>query len=110
LEIGIFLMLVPWSAVWERNYFLDAFPSLRPILLNPAVKGAVAGLGLANVYVGLSELFHRWVKRRSGDDAARTRENLSFRPESGQTTAARFDSETDRDAANVDGKFLSSEK
>ncbi len=59
LEVGIFLLLVPWSAVWERNYFLEAYPSLRAILLAPAIRGAVAGLGLANIYMGLSEVLNR---------------------------------------------------
>jgi len=59
LEVGIFLTLVPWSAIWERNYFLEAYPSLRAILLAPALRGAVAGLGLANIYMGLSEVLNR---------------------------------------------------
>jgi hypothetical protein len=59
LEVGIFLTLVPWSAIWERNYFLEAYPSLRAFLLAPALRGAVAGLGLANIYVGLSEVLNR---------------------------------------------------
>jgi hypothetical protein len=59
LEVGIFLTLVPWSAIWERNYFLEAYPSLRAVLLAPAIRGAVAGLGLANIYVGLSEVMTR---------------------------------------------------
>jgi hypothetical protein len=59
LEVGIFLTLVPWSAIWERNYFLEAYPSLRSILLAPALRGAVAGLGLANIYMGLTELLNR---------------------------------------------------
>jgi hypothetical protein len=59
LEVGIFLTLVPWSAIWERNYFLEAYPSLRAILLAPAIRGAIAGLGLANIYVGLSEVLNR---------------------------------------------------
>lgn len=59
LEVGIFLILVPWSAIWERNYFLEAYPSLRAILLAPALRGAVAGLGLANIYMGLSEVLNR---------------------------------------------------
>lgn len=66
LEVGIFLLLVPWSAIWERNYFLQAFPSLRPLVLAPAFRGAVAGLGLANIYWGLSEL----LSRRRGRAAA----------------------------------------
>ena len=59
LEVGIFLTLVPWSAIWERNYFLEAYPSLRAILLAPTLRGAVAGLGLANIYMGLSEVLNR---------------------------------------------------
>jgi hypothetical protein len=59
VEVGIFLTLVPWSAIWERNYFLEAYPSLRAVLLAPALRGAVAGLGLANVYMGLSEVLNR---------------------------------------------------
>ena len=59
LEVGIFLTLVPWSPVWERNYFLETYPRLRPLLLAPSLRGAVAGLGLANIYLGFSEVFTR---------------------------------------------------
>ncbi len=59
LEVGFFLMLVPWSAIWERNYFLEAFPDLRPVLLSPTLRGAVCGLGLANVYLGVAEILNR---------------------------------------------------
>ena len=59
LEVGFFLMLVPWSAIWEHNYFLEAFPDLRPVLLSPSLRGAVCGLGLANVYLGVTEILNR---------------------------------------------------
>lgn len=59
IEVGIFLTLVPWSAIWERNYFLQLYPTLRAILLAPAVRGAVAGLGVANIYMGLREVLRR---------------------------------------------------
>lgn len=59
MEVGFFLTLVPWSPIWERNYFLEAYPGLGPILLAPSVRGAVVGLGLANIYMGLSEVFRR---------------------------------------------------
>lgn len=59
LEVGFFLILVPWSAIWERNYFLEAFPNLRPVLMSPTLRGAVCGLGVANVYVGLTEILNR---------------------------------------------------
>ena len=60
LEIGLFLTLVPWSAIWERNYFLEAYPGLRPYMLAPTLRGAVCGLGLANIYLGISEVLNRW--------------------------------------------------
>jgi hypothetical protein len=59
LEVGIFLALVPWSAIWERNYFLEVYPSFRSVVLAPAFRGAVAGLGLANIYLGLNEVLRR---------------------------------------------------
>jgi len=59
LEVGFFLILVPWSAIWEHNYFLETLPDLRPILLSPMLRGAVCGLGLANVYLGVAEILNR---------------------------------------------------
>ncbi len=58
IEVGVFLTLVPWSGIWERNYFLELYPALRPILLAPAVRGAVAGLGAANIFMGLKEVLN----------------------------------------------------
>jgi hypothetical protein len=59
LEVGIFLMLVPWSVIWERNYFLQVYPGLRPLLLDPTFRGAISGLGVANVYFVLHEVMER---------------------------------------------------
>ena len=59
-----------WSAIWERNYFLEAFPTLRPVLLSPTLRGAVCGLGLANVYLGVTEILMR-LRAASGARAAR---------------------------------------
>lgn len=69
LEVGFFLMLVPWSAIWERNYFLEAFPELRPILLSPTLRGAVCGLGLANIYLGVTEILNRLRQASAARDA-----------------------------------------
>ena len=60
LEVGIFLMLVPWSFIWERNYFLQVYPGLRPLFLEPTFRGAISGLGVANVYI----VFHEVMERR----------------------------------------------
>ncbi len=82
LEVGIFLALVPWSAIWERNYFLEAYPSLQSVVLAPTFRGAVAGLGLANIYLGLNEVLGRL---RGG----RERAPSLARQEHGDTTSLR---------------------
>jgi len=64
LEVGIFLILVPWSAIWERNYFLQAYPMLGIIVLDPTFRGAVSGLGIANIYVVLLDVIER--RRQAG--------------------------------------------
>ena len=59
-EIGLFLMFVPWSALWEHNVFLAYSLRLRGFLLNNFVRGAVSGLGGIDVLLGLSELRYFW--------------------------------------------------
>jgi len=59
LEVGVFLLLVPWSLIWERNYFLETYPALRPLFLDSMFRGAVSGLGVANIYLGLNEVIGR---------------------------------------------------
>jgi hypothetical protein len=56
-EIGLFLVFVPWSALWEHNAVLLYLP-LRGLLLNNFVRGAVSGLGVIDLFIGLSELKH----------------------------------------------------
>ena len=56
IEIGLLLIVVPWSTFWDRNYFVYAWPTLRPVLTNDFVRGAVSGLGLVNLFAGLLEL------------------------------------------------------
>ena len=56
LEAGLLLILIPWSAFWDRNYFADLVPGLRPFITNNFVRGAVSGLGAVNLFAALSEL------------------------------------------------------
>ncbi len=56
LEVGLLLVVLPWSGFWDRNYFGAALPALRPIITNNFVRGAVTGLGLVNLLAGVTEL------------------------------------------------------
>ena len=67
LEVGLLLVLVPWSGFWERNYFVAALPALRELLRNNFVRGAISGLGVVNLLMGFSDLTDLLTLRRFGD-------------------------------------------
>lgn len=54
LEAGLVLLLLPWSVLWERNWWVFGSAFLRPILLNNFLRGAISGLGLLTLWVGLT--------------------------------------------------------
>ena len=56
LEVGFVLVVVPWSTFWDRNYFAESLPVIHAIISNNFVRGAVSGLGLVNLVVGVLEL------------------------------------------------------
>jgi hypothetical protein len=63
-------MLIPWSAFWERNYFVEWSPALMGVLTSNYTRGAVTGLGLLNVWAALAELGDIFGARRSDDARA----------------------------------------
>ena len=67
LEVGLLLVLVPWSVFWERNYFAEIFPLLPHVLRNNFVRGAVSGLGVVNLLTGFYDLADLLMARRLGD-------------------------------------------
>jgi hypothetical protein len=64
LEVGLLLVVAPWSAYWDRNYFARLAPRIGDIIKDPYVRGAVSGLGLINIAAGLAELFSMFSSRR----------------------------------------------
>jgi hypothetical protein len=52
--MGAVLFYLPWTSIWERNYFLSHFPSLMRILLHPSFRGAVSGLGVLDIFLAIS--------------------------------------------------------
>ena len=75
MEVGLLLLVIPWSVFWERNYFAEAIPFVHATVTNNFVRGAVSGLGLINVCVGLMELVSAVMSRRAwfarlGDEEA----------------------------------------
>ena len=56
VEVGLLLIVVPWSSFWEQNYFAARWPALLPMVKNNFVRGAVSGLGVVNLIAGLADL------------------------------------------------------
>ena len=56
VEIGLFLLIFPWTDYWETNYFGQLAPQLHIYWYNGYVRGAVSGLGAANLYIALTEV------------------------------------------------------
>jgi len=68
-EFGFALLIVPWSAFWDRNYFAEMVPALHAVITNNFVRGAVSGLGVINLLSGLGELISIIIARRTDTEA-----------------------------------------
>lgn len=67
IEVGLLLIVVPWSNFWERNYFVQVLPALGPVVANLFVRGAVSGLGIVNLFAGLVEVAPMFLERARHD-------------------------------------------
>ncbi len=56
-ELGVFLLVFPWISLWDSNYFASFSPVWRNIWQNPYFRGAISGVGLLNIWIGLGEVF-----------------------------------------------------
>jgi hypothetical protein len=56
-EMGVFLFVFPWISLWSRNYFVGHYPLFAAVVHNYFLRGAVSGLGLADVWLALFEVW-----------------------------------------------------
>jgi hypothetical protein len=57
--IGGLLAICPWSPrFWDHNGWLLGHPTLYGLLIHGWVRGLVSGIGLIDVWIGISELLH----------------------------------------------------
>ena len=59
VELGLVLVLVPWSEIWEANYFLVRYPMLSMLARSAYLRGAISGLGVMNIFLALESFRHR---------------------------------------------------
>jgi hypothetical protein len=55
-EIGLFLLIFPWTDFWEGNYFAAMAPQWSRYWNNMYLRGAVSGLGVVNLYISVMEV------------------------------------------------------
>ena len=58
LEIGLLLVVLPWTTIWTENSLLVGNPRLQTFLRQNFVRGLVSGLGLLDIWLGISEALH----------------------------------------------------
>lgn len=54
-------MVLPWVSLWSKNFFVGHYPWVSAIAMNYFVRGAVSGIGLADIWLAFYEL---WRLRR----------------------------------------------
>lgn len=57
LEVGLFLLVYPWTESWGWNWLIAANPAWAPALRSDQFRGAISGLGILNIFIGLLEAF-----------------------------------------------------
>lgn len=57
--IGGLLVLLPWwGRYWQQNGWLMGHPALYHMMQKGWVRGVVSGLGLLDMWIGISEVVH----------------------------------------------------
>jgi len=55
VELGMILVVMPWTPFWTENSLVQSFPALRWIVRENFVRGIVSGIGLVDVWMGIWE-------------------------------------------------------
>lgn len=59
LYLGLLIAVLPWwKQMWDQNELLLQFPALHAILIQGWARGLVSGLGMLDLWIGISELIH----------------------------------------------------
>ena len=58
--LGVIVTVLPWwpPSAWERNPLFLAHPALLNFIRLGPVRGVISGLGLLDIWVGISEAIH----------------------------------------------------
>ena len=57
--LGVIVAAIPWwTAAWAENPLFLAHPQLLAFLTLGPVRGVISGLGLLDIWIGISEAIH----------------------------------------------------
>jgi hypothetical protein len=57
--LGVLVMVLPWwTRVWDQNAFIRSRPALAAVLHTGAMRGLISGLGVLDIWIGISEAVH----------------------------------------------------
>jgi len=62
LEMGIFLLLWPWSGAWDRVWTQVPWYTARIYGLSPMLRSVVSGFGILHLVWGAHD-FELWIRR-----------------------------------------------
>lgn len=67
IEVGLVLVVTPWTRYWDRNYFVESLPFLEAALTSPVARGSVSGFGIVAIGAAVVDVFgvlrRRWDRR-----------------------------------------------
>jgi hypothetical protein len=55
---GMLVTALPWTRLWSQNPLLAGWPTLKFILNQSFVRGMISGVGLVDVWMGISDAVH----------------------------------------------------
>lgn len=64
LEVGFVLLILPWTLLWDNNFFFSLQPQNSEFWLSNHLRGAVSGVGLINLLLGAREIVILVASRR----------------------------------------------
>ena len=68
-ELGLFLLIYPWTDGWTDNYFARAvsgsvMTQWHMFWDNRYVRGCVSGIGMVNLWIAMAEVFRLFSRNR----------------------------------------------
>jgi hypothetical protein len=57
--LGVLVMILPWwTRIWDHNGLIESRPALAAVLHMGAVRGLISGVGMLDIWIGISEAIH----------------------------------------------------